>query len=100
MNYIVKLTPNAQDDISGVCDYIEHHFFAPEIAKQYFRGIYAHIASLKTNAAVFAISTYEDVLRYGANARVIRYKGFAIIYTIHGYHVLIHRIIHGSLIRN
>ena len=47
----------------------------------------------------YAVSIYRNVLRYGENARSINCKGFTVIYTIHGRYVLIHRIMHGSLIK-
>jgi len=96
--YRVILKIDAKHDIAKVYDYIEQELFAPYAAENFLRGIYACIANLETNAAMFAISTYDYVLRYGANARTVKYKGFTIIYTIHGYNVLVHRIVHGSLI--
>jgi len=100
MPYSVKLKKNAKTDIAKVYDYIGQMLFAPIAAKKFLRGIYAYIANLEINADVYAISTYNDVLCYGMNARTINYKGFVIIYTIHGRYVLIHQIIHGSLIKN
>jgi len=100
MPYCVKLKKNAKTDIAKVYDYIEQMLFAPIAAKTFLKGIYACIANLETTAAIYAISTYNDVLCYGMNARTVNYKGFVIIYTIHGRYVLVHRIIHGSLIRS
>jgi len=99
MQYCVKLSKKADHDLIKVYDYIKEALFAPETAEKFLRGIFSCIASLETSASVYAISTYQDVLCYGNNARSINYKGFAIIYTIHGYYVLVHRIIHGSLIK-
>ncbi|GHT53779.1 hypothetical protein FACS189446_2040 [Bacteroidia bacterium] len=96
--YIVKFTRQANKDIRAITSYVKDRQFAPIAAKIFLRGIYARIADLEKNAAIYAISTYEDVLFYGDNARQIGYKGFVIIYTIHGRFVLVHRIIHGSLI--
>ena len=100
MPYCVKLRKEAKLDIAKVYDYIEQMLFAPLAAENFLRGIYHCIANLETTAAIYAISTYNDVLRYGMNARMINYKGFVIIYTIHGRFVLVHRIIHGSLIKS
>ena len=98
MHYCVKVTKRANRDIIKVYDYIEQMLFAPIAAEKFLRGIYAHIAMLETLAHVFAVSRYEDVLRYGTNARTVVYKGFTVIYTIRGNQVTVHRIIHGSLI--
>ena len=100
MPYSVKLRKKAKTDIAKVYDYIEQMLFAPIAAKNFLEGIYACIAGLEINAAIYAISTYNDVLYYGMNARTVNYKGFVIIYTIHCRYVLVHRIIHGSLIKN
>ena len=98
MLYCVKLKKQAKRDIDKVYDYIEQMLFAPVAAENFLRGIYACIANLETNAAIYSVSSYKDVLRYGQNARTAVYKGFTAIYTIHGQYVVVHRIIHGSLI--
>jgi plasmid stabilization system protein ParE len=99
MAYFVHLTKTAKQDIEHVIDYIEHELFAPVAAENFLSGIYNRIATLENNADIFAISAYKDVLAYGSNARTVVHRGFAVIYTIHGKIVVVHRIIHGSLIR-
>ena len=99
MRYCVQLSRQAVVDIDKVYDYIEQMLLAPIAAENFLRGIYAGIAALETYAAIYAVSTYRDVLCYGQNARTITYKGFTIIYTLHGQYVVVHRIIHGSLIK-
>jgi len=99
MLYCVKLSKQANRDIIKVYDHIKETFLAPLAAENFLRGIYACVAQLETLATAYAISSYQDVLRYGNNARSANYKGFNIIYTIHGHYVLVHRIIHGSLIK-
>jgi plasmid stabilization system protein ParE len=99
MVYFVHLTETAKQDIEHMIDYIEHKLFAPVAAENFLRGIYGQIAALENHAGIFTISAYRDVLAYGHNARHVKYKGFAIIYTIHGSIVIVHRIVHGSLVR-
>ncbi len=99
MSYTIKFRPQAKEDFEKVFDYIEKELSAPITAEQFMHEIYAKIDSLRMNAHVYAISTYKDVLDYGLTARHVIYKGFAIIYTIHGKRVVIHRIIHGSIIK-
>jgi len=99
MIYTILYKPKAKEDIEQVIDYIEQELYSPISAKRFAQGLYAKIDTLKANAGIFAISTYQDVLRYGLNARTVVFKGFAVIYTVHGSHVLVHRIIHGSLIQ-
>ena len=99
MSYTLKFTNQANTDVRKVTTYIKEELYEPGIAEQFLRGVYARIKDLEENASIYSISMYQDVLAYGDNARHIMYKGFVIIYTIHGDIVLIHRIIHGSLIR-
>ena len=61
--------------------------------------MYAKINQFRYNADIFAISIYNDIRKYDRAARHVIYKGFAIIYSIHGDLVLVHRVIHGSLIK-
>ncbi|MDR1221619.1 MAG: type II toxin-antitoxin system RelE/ParE family toxin [Tannerella sp.] len=98
--YVVKIAPQANKDIRAVNRYIRTAFSAPVAAENFLRGIYDQIAALESQAGIFTISAYRDVLVvYGRNARHVMYRGFAIIYTIHGSVVVVHRIVHGSLIR-
>ena len=96
--YCVILSDDALFDIQDVISHIENLLYAPITAINFSRGIYDRVAKLENSADMYAISSYQDVLRYGDNARHIAYKGFIIIYTIHGHYVLVHRVVHGSLI--
>ena len=53
---------------------------------------------LEYGAESILISTSNNILRYGENARRINYKDWAIIYTVLENIVKIERIVHGSLI--
>ena len=97
--YNIHYRFRAKRDIQQIYDYIECELFKPDTAKRFIEGIYAKINQLKLNADAFAISIYADVRKYDVVARHVTYKGFVIIYSIHGNLVVIHRIIHGSLIK-
>ena len=99
MMYNIHIKPRAASDLEQVIDYIEYELFNPLAAERFARGLRAKIDSLSLNAGIFAKSIYKDVLEYDPAARHVIYKGFAIIYSIHGKRVVIHRIIHGSLIK-
>ena len=99
MIYIIKYKLQAVDDIEGIIDYIEQELFNPIASEGFAKGVFAKIDQLRFNAGIFAKSSYKDVLKYDPNARHVTYKGFAIIYSIHGDVVLVHRVIHGSLIK-
>jgi len=99
MIYYIDFSPQATEDVEGIIDYIEYELFSPMTADRFLNGLDTKINSLRLHANVFAISTYKDVLKYDIFARHVIYKGFAIIYSIHDDLVLVHRIIHGSLIK-
>jgi plasmid stabilization system protein ParE len=99
MIYSIQYSIQAKMDIINVVDYIKYKLFNPMAAKRFYEGLYAKIDSLRLNAPIFAISTYKDILQYDDAARHVGYKGFAIIYSIHGNKVLVHRVIHGSFIK-
>jgi len=96
--YSVRITKRADQDIDDLIDYIENNLSAPMTAEKFARGIYQKIISLQTHAGIYPISIQESVQKYGSNVRRINYKDFAIIYTVEDGKVIIHRIIHGSLI--
>ena len=97
--YRIRIKPHAMKDMRRITDYIEYELYNPVAAQRFFDGLDAKINGLKLNAGIFAKSTYEDVLKYDAAARHVTYKGFTIIYSIHDDLVVVHRVIHGSLIR-
>jgi len=99
MTYRIIFKYQARQDVIKVVDYIEHELFMPIAAGRFARGIFARIDELKSTAHVFGISTYKDILKYDPAARHVNYKGFVIIYSIHSNFVIVHRIIHGSLIK-
>ncbi len=98
MKYSVRITKRADQDIDDLIDYIENNLSAPMTAEKFSRGIYKKIVSLQTQANIYPLSAQESVQKYSLTVRRVNYKGFAIIYTIEDTKVIIHRIIHGSLI--
>ena len=100
MIYRIHIKNQARKDIEKVVDYIRYELYNPMAAQRFFDGFDAKIDQLRYNAGIFAKSIYRDVLKYDIAARHVTYKGFAIIYSIHGDLVVIHRVIHGSLIKS
>ena len=99
MIYNVIIRSQARKDIIKIIEYIDQELFNPVAAERFGRGMYAKINQLCYNAGIFAKSIYRDILKHDIAARHVTYKGFAIIYSIHGDLVVIHRVIHGSLIK-
>jgi len=98
MKYIIEFETQAINDIDNIGDYIEHNLDAPQAARNLYNGIIREIDKLEYFAHSFAVSTSKMVLSYGKNAKRINYHHYAIIYTIEIPYVIIHRIMHGSLI--
>ena len=69
-----------------------------QAARDLYNGIINEIDKLMYLAYSFAVSTSKMILSYGKSARRINYQQYAIIYTIEEPYVIIHRIVHGSLI--
>ena len=99
MIYKIRISLQAMEDIINVVDYIEYELYNPMAAQRFFDGLDAKINQLRYRADIFTISIYKDVRKYNRAARHVIYKGFAIIYSIHGNLVVVHRVIHGSLIK-
>jgi len=98
MKYIIEFESQALNDIDHIGEYIELNLNAPQAARNLYNGIIREIDKLEYFAHSFAASTSKTVLLYGENAKRINYRHYAIIYTIEVPYVIIHRIIHGSLI--
>ena len=98
MKYIIEFEKQAISDIEHIGDYIEINLYAPQAARDLYNGIIGEIDKLEHSAHSFAISSNKTILQYGYNARRINYNHYAIIYTIEEPFVIVHRIIHGSLI--
>ena len=98
--YIVRLLPQAYNDIEALFRYIAFEIFAPVTADKYVDGIYNRINSLSLLGNSHAISQNRHIQQlYGPSARTIVYKKVTIIYRTVGNIVLIQRVVASSLIR-
>jgi len=97
-DYAIRISIQADIDIENLHFYIFENCKSPITAKHYIEGIYYRIKSLSHSAESFPISTQKSILQYGYNARRINYKKMAIVYTVHGKTVLVHRVISATLI--
>lgn len=98
MKYQLRYSDTALEDIRELRFVIRDIYKAPNTAIRYVQGLYNEILSLQTGPEYPPIQTSPFFLRYGTNARRINYKKMAIIYTVHGNIVYIHRIIPANLI--
>ena len=71
---------------------------APATATKHALEINNIIDDLSKNPFVYAVRNNTSLLKYGLNVRRVNYKRMAIIYTIPGDVVYIHRILAQSMI--
>jgi plasmid stabilization system protein ParE len=96
--YKISISEAAYDDIQDLFYAIIIEYKSPLTAKSYVAGLYAEIKKLKKTAEMFAIRSERFFLRYGHYVRCVNYKKMAIIYTVHGNLVYVHRVIAANLI--
>jgi len=96
--YRISISPVAFDDIQDLYYAIVLEYKSPLTAKRYVAGLYAEIKSLEKTAEMFVIRDDRSLLQYGYNVRRINYKKMAVIYTINGSDVYVHRVIASSMI--
>jgi len=96
--YRLKLSDEAVKDIDEYIDHIRYTYDAPLAAIRHYAGLTEVINSLRRFPYRHSIQTGASFFRYGVNVRRINYKKMAIIYTVSGDTVYIHRVIPSSLI--
>ena len=98
--YVIRISNTAQNDIFEIIDYISEIYKAPLTAEKYLIQLYDAIFSLENFAESIAISTQNDIIKYGLNARSIAFKKLIIVYTVHSQVVLVRAVIPGALINS
>ena len=91
----IEYLETAKRDLNNLFLTITFDYKAPITAYRYVQGIIDTIKTISKSPESFPIQPH---LRYGFNVRRINYKKMAIIYTVHGNVVYIHRIIAGTMI--
>lgn len=98
--YRIVYSSEANNDIVELTNIITYDYSAPLAAFRYAQGLKETIELLTKFPESYSLQTHTSLSRYGQNVRRINYKRMAIIYTIHGNIVYIHRIIPASMITN
>jgi plasmid stabilization system protein ParE len=98
MRYQVLLSEDAENDFNDYINFIENECKAPATASKHYDGIINVLLDLEVHPAIYVIQTRPSLAKFGHNVRRINYKKMAIIYTIHGNVVYIHRIMPGASI--
>lgn len=96
--YRIVYSPEANNDIVELTNVITYDYSAPLTAFRYVQGLKETIELLTKFPKSYPLQTRTSLSRYGQNVRRINYKRMAIIYTVHGNIVYIHRIIPASII--
>lgn len=97
--YIVRISPDAQNDIFQIIEHISQIYKAPLTAERYLIELYEAIFSIKNYAESIRISRKDDILKSGLNARSIAFKKLIIVYTVHSETVIIQAVISGALVK-
>lgn len=96
--YDIEYSLEANADINELLDVIIYDYSYPMAAFKYVQGLKCAIEKLRVLPESYQIQTHKSLLRYGNSVRRVNYKRMAIIYTVHGNIVYIHRIIAASMI--
>ena len=92
VNYTVYLSDESKKDIYTLTNVIMYEYKAPATAFKYIQGLLDTILSLEQTAEAFPLQSHRFFLKYGQYVRRINYKRMAIIYTVYGSTVYIHRV--------
>lgn len=94
----VFLSEEAERDLQQYIDFIMWDCKAPLTALRHYEHLFNTLKSLEYMPERYAVQTGISFLRFEPNVRRINYKKMAIIFTIHGNIVYIHRIMPANLI--
>ena len=89
---------DADTDLQNLSDVIMFKYHAPLTAVRYLNGLQKEISRLSVLAEAIPYYSRPQLLKYGQNTKRINYKEMAVIFSIHGHIVYIHRIIPANVI--
>ena len=95
--YKVILSQDAEIDLQAYIDYILFDCKAPLTALKHYENLFDTLKSLECFPKSYPIQTGSSFSLFGTNVRRINYKKMAIVYTVHGDTVYIHRIVAANL---
>lgn len=96
-SYSIFLTEAARLDIQALRDAIAYYYRAPLTAKRYVADLNTKMQWLSNGADFFPIVP-ELSYQYGRDIRRLNFKKMAILYSIEGHKVYVHRIIPQSMV--
>ena len=98
--YRIKLSDEAKKDFDEYIYHIQTVYHAPITAIKHYAELLNCINSLKIFPERHLLQFSIFFLRFGPNVRRVNYKKMAIIYSVYGDTVYIHRIMPSNLITN
>ena len=97
--YSVYITPEANQDLIDVYNYIAEKLKSPNTAIDYYFGALDTINHLSVYGASVAICQREYIQRlYGPNARTVFYKKLTIVYNVITNTIVIRSVMASSLV--
>ena len=96
--YSLVVSDEARYDINSYVDYITYECDAPKTGKRHADDFLKVLRKIQKNPTAFSVRTTASLLQYGNNVRRVNYKKMAIIYSISGFTVYVHRVIAASMI--
>jgi len=97
-NYKLIIKEKAQEDIDQYIDYIIYNYDAPLTAKKHYDDLYNVLRKIEQYPMANPIRYHSSLSQYGYNVRRVNYKKMAILYTVNGHCINIHRIIASQLL--
>ena len=97
-HYNLTVSDDAWADIDEYIDYITNTYNAPLTARRHYDGLLELLEKIQKNPTINVIRKTASLLQYGYNVRRANFKKMAIIYTINGSTIYVHRIVAGSMI--
>ena len=96
--YSLVVSEEAKYDINSYVDYITYECDAPKTGKKHADDFLEVLRKIQKHPTAFSVRTSASLLQYGNSVRRVNYKKMAIIYSIEGLEVYVHRIMPSSMI--
>jgi hypothetical protein len=97
-HYNLSLSEESKEDMDSYIDYITYTCDAPKTGTKHYYGLYNLLKNIQRNPTMFSVRTTPSLQQYGYNVRRANYKKMAILYSINGDTVYIHRIMPAKMI--
>jgi hypothetical protein len=97
--FSVYVSETAKESILEYIQHISNTYKMPATALRHHKELYERIFSLSSYAESVQVSDKQSILRYGVNARAIKYKKMMVVYTIHDTLVVVRALLPAATIK-